>query len=68
MTIQNIDQLYRRVIASTDRLERLEAMDAPDIVLRNEHRVLQDALGALQALVPADSLPAGTSALMGKAA
>ena len=51
MELPNTDQFYRRVIASTDRLNRLQAMDAPGIVLRNEHRVLKDALDALQAVL-----------------
>jgi len=39
--------LYRRVITSNARFNQLKAMHAPDIVLNNERRILQQAVRAL---------------------
>lgn len=47
MTTPILHQLYRRVINSNERLQRLKALDAPEIIVRNEHRVLQLAIRAL---------------------
>ena len=41
------DDLYRRAINRNDRLERLIEMRAPEIILRNERRMLQEAVDAL---------------------
>lgn len=47
MTTPVLNQLYRRVINSNGRLQRLKTLDAPEIIVRNEHRVLQMAIRAL---------------------
>lgn len=47
MTSPVLNQLYRRVIASNNRLQQLKALGAPDIVVRNEHRILQQAIREL---------------------
>lgn len=47
MTTRNLNELYRRVINSDTRLQKLRQMSAPDVIVRNENRVLQDAMGAL---------------------
>lgn len=43
----SLDDRYRRVISRNDRLKRLVALRAPGIVLRNEIRMLRDAVSAL---------------------
>ena len=43
----DLNDLYRRVINRNNRLRRLMGMDAPDIILRNERRMLQEAVDAL---------------------
>src|SRR5687767_15729772 len=45
-TSDRID-LYRRVINRNNRLKRLIELHAPDIIVRNEKRILQDAVDAL---------------------
>lgn len=47
MTMRNLNDLYRRVINSHTRLRQLRQMRAPDVVVRNEIRLLQDAMRAL---------------------
>lgn len=47
MTTLKLDNRYRRVINSRSRLQQLRQMHAPEIVVRNEFRLLQDAIGAL---------------------
>ena len=47
MATRNPNDPYRRVINSCDRLRQLRAMRAPDIVLRNENRILKGAVKAL---------------------
>ncbi|HPE95840.1 MAG TPA: DNA-directed RNA polymerase subunit beta', partial [Bacillota bacterium] len=39
--------LYRRVINRNNRLKRLEELQAPEIIIRNEKRMLQEAVDAL---------------------
>ncbi len=43
----DFDDLYRRVINRNDRLERLIELRAPEIIVRNERRMLQKAVAAL---------------------
>ncbi len=47
MLTQNLNDLYQRVIKSNSRLQLLAVMQAPDIIVRNENRVLRDAVIAL---------------------
>ncbi len=43
----DLNDLYRRVINRNNRLRRLLALNAPDIIIRNEKRMLQEAVDAL---------------------
>ncbi len=43
----DLNDLYRRVINRNNRLKRLIELDAPDIIVRNEKRMLQEAVDAL---------------------
>ncbi|MCP4330571.1 MAG: DNA-directed RNA polymerase subunit beta' [Alphaproteobacteria bacterium] len=43
----DINELYRRVITRNNRLKRLISIYAPDIVLRSEKRMLQEAVDSL---------------------
>ena len=43
----DLNELYRRVIARNNRLKKLLEIPAPDIVIRNEKRMLQEAVDAL---------------------
>ena len=43
----DLNDLYRRVINRTNRLKRLLDLDAPEIIVRNEKRMLQEAVDAL---------------------
>jgi DNA-directed RNA polymerase subunit beta' len=43
----DLNDLYRRVINRNNRLRRLMQMNAPDIIIRNEKRMLQEAVDAL---------------------
>ncbi len=43
----DLNDLYRRVINRNNRLKRLLDLDAPDIIVRNEKRMLQEAVDAL---------------------
>lgn len=43
----DLNDLYRRVINRNNRLKRLIAIHAPDVILRNEKRILQEAVDAL---------------------
>jgi len=43
----DLNDLYRRVINRNNRLNRLLALGAPDIIVRNEKRMLQEAVDAL---------------------
>jgi DNA-directed RNA polymerase subunit beta' len=43
----DLNDLYRRVINRNNRLKRLLDLEAPDIIVRNEKRMLQEAVDAL---------------------
>ena len=43
----DLNDLYRRVVDRNNRLRRLIDLRAPDIILRNEMRMLQEAVEAL---------------------
>ena len=43
----DLNDLYRRVINRNNRLKRLLELDAPDIIIRNEKRMLQEAVDVL---------------------
>jgi DNA-directed RNA polymerase subunit beta' len=43
----DLNDLYRRVINRNNRLKRLLELDAPDIIVRNEKRMLQEAVDVL---------------------
>jgi DNA-directed RNA polymerase subunit beta' len=43
----DLNDLYRRVINRNNRLKRLIELGAPEIILRNEKRMLQEAVDSL---------------------
>ena len=43
----DLNDLYRRIINRNNRLKRLMEIGAPDVILRNEKRMLQEAVDAL---------------------
>ncbi len=43
----DLNDLYRRVIIRNNRLKRLIDIDAPEVILRNEKRMLQEAVDSL---------------------
>jgi DNA-directed RNA polymerase subunit beta' len=43
----DLNELYRKVIMRNNRLGRLFEIDAPDVVIRNEKRLLQEAVDGL---------------------
>jgi DNA-directed RNA polymerase subunit beta' len=43
----DVNDLYRRVINRNNRLKKLHEIKAPDVILRNEKRILQEAVDAL---------------------
>ena len=43
----DLNDLYRRVINRNNRLKRLQELDAPEIIIRNEKRMLQEAVDVL---------------------
>ncbi len=45
--VSDVNDLYRRVINRNTRLKRLMELDAPEIIIRNEKRMLQEAVDAL---------------------
>lgn len=45
--VSDVNDLYRRVINRNQRLKRLLELDAPEIIVRNEKRMLQEAVDAL---------------------
>ena len=47
MATRDLNDLYRRAINSNNRLQQLREMRAPEIVVRNEKRILEDAVNAL---------------------
>ena len=56
----DLNDLYRRVINRNNRLKRLLELGAPDIIIRNEKRMLQEAVDALF-----DNKRRGTKAIVG---
>lgn len=45
--VSDVNDLYRKVINRNQRLKRLMELDAPEIIIRNEKRMLQEAVDAL---------------------
>ena len=45
--VSDVNDLYRRVINRNQRLKRLIELEAPEIIVRNEKRMLQEAVDAL---------------------
>lgn len=43
----DVNDLYRRVINRNNRLKKLKEIGAPDVILRNEKRILQEAIDSL---------------------
>ena len=43
----DVNDLYRRVINRNNRLKKLKEIGAPDVILRNEKRILQEAVDSL---------------------
>ncbi|MCP5056712.1 MAG: DNA-directed RNA polymerase subunit beta' [bacterium] len=43
----DLNDLYRRVINRNNRLKRLKELNAPEVIIRNEKRMLQEAVDAL---------------------
>ncbi len=43
----DLNDLYRRVINRNNRLKKMEELEAPEIIIRNEKRMLQEAVDAL---------------------
>ncbi len=43
----DVNDLYRRVINRNNRLKKLKEIGAPDVILRNEKRILQESVDAL---------------------
>src|SRR5256712_10678827 len=43
----DLNDLYRRVITGNNRLKKLMELHAPDVIVRNEKRMLQEAVAAL---------------------
>ncbi|MBI4135993.1 MAG: DNA-directed RNA polymerase subunit beta' [Candidatus Vogelbacteria bacterium] len=43
----DVNDLYRRVINRNNRLKKLKELSAPEVILRNEKRILQEAVDAL---------------------
>ncbi len=43
----DLNDLYRRVINRNNRLKRLLELGAPDVIVRNEKRMLQEAVDSL---------------------
>ena len=45
--VSDLNDLYRRVINRNNRLTKMKELHAPDIIIRNEKRMLQEAVDAL---------------------
>ena len=43
----DLNDLYRRVINRNNRLKRLQELNAPEVIIRNEKRMLQESVNAL---------------------
>jgi len=59
----DLNDLYRRVINRNNRLRRLIDLGAPEIILRNEKRMLQESVDAL---IDATQRPSSSRAVMAK--
>ena len=60
----DLNDLYRRVINRNNRLKRLKDLNAPEIIIRNEKRMMQEAVDALfDKVVEERPLPVPTSVL-----
>jgi DNA-directed RNA polymerase subunit beta' len=57
----DVNDLYRRVINRNNRLKKLKDIGAPEVILRNEKRILQEAVDALLD----NSIRRGNAALQG---
>ena len=44
----DLNELYRRVINRNNRLRRLIELGAPEIIIKNEKRMLQESVDALR--------------------
>ncbi|MEE7506718.1 hypothetical protein MMR14E_27815 [Methylobacterium mesophilicum] len=53
----DLNDLYRRVINRNNRLKRLIELRAPDIIIRNEKRMLQEAVDAAGAAAASAARP-----------
>lgn len=43
----DLNYLYRRIINRNNRLKQLQELNAPEVITRNEKRMLQEAVDAL---------------------
>ena len=68
MTSEYKTRLYQRVITSSNRLQQLKALDAPDLILRNEKRILRDSIRALGDILAPDDVTEGGVAELARAA
>ncbi len=59
----DVNDLYRRVINRNNRLKKLKDIQAPEVILRNEKRILQEAVDALID----NSMRQGSSQISGQA-
>ena len=50
----DLNDLYRRVITRNNRITQLKEIEAPEIIIQNEKRILQEAVDALIEMVNAD--------------
>ena len=48
----DLNDLYRRVINRNNRLKNLLQLKTPDVIIRNEKRMLQEAVDALHPTMP----------------
>ena len=60
----DVNDLYRRVINRNNRLKKLKEISAPDVILRNEKRILQEAVDSLidNSILHVNTSPAATQA------
>ena len=63
----DLNDLYRRVIIRNNRLKRLVEIKAPEVILRNEKRMLQESVDSLfdntENLRPLKRIPIGLLSL-----
>jgi DNA-directed RNA polymerase subunit beta' len=53
----DLNDLYRRVIIRNNRLKRLIEIKAPEVILRNEKRMLQEAVDSLYSITLVNQVP-----------